>query len=213
MFMNGRNSEALYCRAADSPAQPDRTTAKAATIASARILLLPFVKNGADCIRSAYCIQPTGADLVNFQEERFADVIGEAMPLLERHWEEIARNRDTIPLRPDYVRYAALDERGHLLICTARSGPRLVGYAVYLVDRAAHYVTTLWATSDIFWVAPEHRSGRTGFRLLQFAEGSLKSRGVTVMQTRAKNDHPAAGRLLEHLGHVPIETVYAKVLV
>lgn len=155
-----------------------------------------------------------GATLLTFKEERFSEVIGEAMPLLKRHWGEIARNRDSIPLRPDYVRYAALEERGQLLICTARSDNRLVGYVVYFVfpHGHIHYVGMPWAESDIYWVDPELRRDGIASELFQLAERELKKRGVVGIHTRAKNDHPAAGALLKHLGHTPIETVYAKVI-
>ena len=149
---------------------------------------------------------------IAFQVERYADVIGDIKPLIVRHWEEIARNRDTIKLEPDYARYLALDERGQLLICTARDGGRMIGYAIYFVDFQIHYSKTRWAESDVFWIDPELRLPTAALRLFQFVEEQLLERGVMVVHTRAKNAHPAAGRLLEHLGHTPIETVYAKVL-
>jgi GNAT superfamily N-acetyltransferase len=149
---------------------------------------------------------------IAFRTERYADVIGDIKPLLVRHWEEIARNRDTIKLDPDYALYATLDERGQLLICTARDGGRLVGYAIYFTFFQIHYRKTRWAESDIFWIDPELRLPTVALRLFKFCETELRTKGVTVLHTRAKNAHPAAGRLLEHLGHTPIETVYAKVL-
>jgi hypothetical protein len=149
---------------------------------------------------------------LEFFVERYADVVGEARPLLERHWDEIARNKESIKLSPDWVRYAALAERNQLLICTARAGARLVGYALYFIAPQIHYRETMWAESDIFWIAPEFRRPTAALRLFAFAEDQLRARGVVVMHTRAKNAHPAAGRVLEHLGHEPIETVYAKVL-
>jgi GNAT superfamily N-acetyltransferase len=149
---------------------------------------------------------------IAFRTERYADVIGDIKPLLVRHWEEIARNKDTVKLDPDYTLYATLDERGQLLICTARDGDRLVGYAIYFTFFQIHYRKTRWAESDIFWIDPELRLPTVALRLFKFCETELRAQGVKVLHTRAKNAHPAAGRLLEHLGHTPIETVYAKVL-
>ncbi len=152
--------------------------------------------------------------MISYQVERFPDFIGEAIPLLERHWNEVARNRDAVPLRIDHVRYAKLDERDALLICTARDGAKLVGYAVYFLMPFGnlHYVGTPWAESDVFWLDPNLRLGRVALRLFEFTEQMLRERGIVVMHTRAKNDHPAAGALLQHIGHAPIETVYSKFL-
>jgi GNAT superfamily N-acetyltransferase len=148
---------------------------------------------------------------LTFQEEKLRSVLEEIKPLLKKHWQEIARNKEIIPLEPDYETYAALEREYKLCICTARDAEKLVGYAVYIYDRQLHY-PVLWAESDIFWIDQSSRRPRAAHRLLQFAEESLKRRGVRVIHTRTKLAHPAAGRVLESLGHVPIEMVYAKVL-
>lgn len=152
--------------------------------------------------------------MVSFQVERFADFIGEAAPLLQRHWEELALNKERVPLRIDHLRYAALEDRGQHLICTARAGSRLIGYAAYFVEPHGpiNYTGKQWAESNVFWLHPEFRVGRTALKLLLFAEEELRRRSTFIMRTRTKIEHPAAGRMLEHLGHKPIETVYSKVL-
>lgn len=151
---------------------------------------------------------------ITYQTEPFLSVIAEAEPLIRAHWEEIARNKDTIPLNIDRIAYAKMDQRGQLLICTARDNGQIIGYAVYFIlpHGHVHYRGTPWAESDIFWLAPDCRGHRIGLELFQFTEKMLAERGVRVMHTRSKDEHPAAARLLEGLGHVRIESVYAKVL-
>lgn len=151
---------------------------------------------------------------IAFQEERFADVIGEVEPLLHEHWGELARNKDVVPLNIDHVSYAKLDRRDHLLIVTVREDRRLIGYAVYVIfpNGHPHYMGSPWAESDIFFLVPEARNGMIALGLFREMEDRLRKRGVVVMNTRWKLEHPAAGRLLEHLGHVPIETVCSKIL-
>lgn len=151
---------------------------------------------------------------VTFQVERYLDARAEAEPLIRAHWQEIARNRETIPLNIDHVAYAKLDERGQLLIVTARDDGRLVGYLTYFImpQGHLHYLGTPWAESDVFFVLPEERKSGVGAGLFRAAEEALRARGVRVVHTHVKIEHPAAGRLLEHLGHQPIETIYAKVL-
>jgi len=149
---------------------------------------------------------------VEFKRERFQDVYLESKPLLERHWEEIARNKDFIKLVPDVKKYEASENMGILRCLTARENGILIGYAVYFVTPHLHYSNNLWAFCDIIWIAPEHRKGMLGIRLIRFVEQFLKDEGVHVIHTIAKLAHPALGKILGHLGHNPIETVYAKVL-
>lgn len=153
--------------------------------------------------------------MIKFATEGYANAAPEIRDLIGEHWEEIAMNRDVIPLKPDWVRYAAMDERGQLLICTAREpGGLLVGYAIYFLAPHGHlhYSATPWAESDIFYLVPEKRGVGTAALLMNYAEHCLRERGISVMHTRTKIAHPSAGALLEHLGHSPIETVYAKYL-
>lgn len=151
---------------------------------------------------------------VTVQTERYLDVLGDAAELTKVHWEEIARDRDAVPLNVDHVAYAKLDERGQLLIVTARDAGRLIGYLTYFIQPQGHphYLGTPWAESDVFFVVPEARKGGIGAGLITKAEEALRACGVKIMHTRTKNDHPTAGMLFQHMGHVPIETVHAKVL-
>lgn len=149
--------------------------------------------------------------MISFQEERLSECLDEAKPLLVQHWEEIARNKEKIPLSPDYDRYFLLERAQKLCVCTARDDSKLVGYATYVYDRQINY-PVLWAEANVLYLDPQSRRPRAAHRLLEFAEESLKRRGVRVMHSGVKNEHPALGRVLEALGHKPIETVYAKVI-
>lgn len=149
---------------------------------------------------------------LTFQEEKLATCLEEAKPLLERHWAEIARNKDRVPFAPSYSRYHKLEALQGLCICTARNDGILVGYAAFFVDFAFHYSKTKWAECDVVWISPDMRRPRTALRLIEFSIERLKARGVEVVHIRAKDAHPALGRILKHISFDPIETVYAKVL-
>jgi len=150
--------------------------------------------------------------MLDFAEEKLATCIEEAEPLLRAHWDELARNKDRVPLAPDLAGYFQAEERGRLLIVTARRNGELVGYSVWFYGPHPHYHTTIFAENDVLWLAPECRNGRAGLRLIEASHAALKAHGVTIPHWREKNAHPALGRLLKHLGYVPIETIYAKVL-
>jgi GNAT superfamily N-acetyltransferase len=87
---------------------------------------------------------------------------------------------------------------------------KIIGYAVYFVRRNMHYRTHIWATADLFWVHPDHRSLGVGNALFAFVEAALTERGVNVMHTTIKEEHPAAGFLLTARGHDKIEAGYSK---
>lgn len=147
-----------------------------------------------------------------YQIEKFSDVIEESLPLLQKHWDELARNKDFVPLDINYEAYRLLEKSNVLRVYTVRKDAVLIGYAVYVLSFNLHYKSTKFATNDIFWLTPEYRKGMIGLRLFQFVEEQLKLEGVSVMQTTYKIAHPAAQRVLEGLGHVPIEISYEKVL-
>jgi GNAT superfamily N-acetyltransferase len=146
------------------------------------------------------------------QLEAFSAVIEEAKPLLDRHWEEIALNQDTVPLRPNWKRYAELEAAGALSVVTVRAQGRMVGYCCMIVCHGLHYMTCLEARMDIFWIAPEYRGRMGGVRLFKAVEAELKRRGVQRMFVGSKL-HKDVSRLFEALGYTPVEQWFSKTLV
>ncbi len=150
--------------------------------------------------------------MLTFRVETLAAVRDEAAPLLRRHWEEIALNRDTVPLDPDWQAYDRVEAAGLLHITTARNDAGgLVGYAVYFVVPNLHYRSLRVAETDIFWLVPEHRRGLAGLRLLRAAEAHLAALGVNKIVSKVKLHHDT-GPLFERLGYTAIERVYAKMV-
>lgn len=147
--------------------------------------------------------------MITYQTESFAGCIDEAMPLLEMHWQEIALNRDTVPLAPDMDVYRQLDKDGSMHITTARADGALVGYAAFLIMTHLHYTSLTVADGDIYWLAPEYRKGLVGPKMLMAAEKALGERGVNVITNKVKIAHDV-GVLFERMGFDAIERVYAK---
>jgi hypothetical protein len=77
--------------------------------------------------------------MISFQQESLVTTKEDARPLLEKHWEEIALNKDVIKLNPDWDAYADLEDAGILKIFTARSDGKLIGYFVVFVKAHIHY--------------------------------------------------------------------------
>ncbi|HLJ26557.1 MAG TPA: GNAT family N-acetyltransferase [Candidatus Angelobacter sp.] len=149
---------------------------------------------------------------LTYQLERWSDIKRAEMdPLFALHWEEIALNKDKIKLDVDYERYRKLDEANMLHIVTLRDDGRLVGYHCSLLDTHLHYKGDIMALTDVYFLLPEYRKGRTGIRLFQVVEQTLKARGITKMITATKL-HRDKGRLFEAMGWTEIERVYTKMI-
>jgi len=141
--------------------------------------------------------------------EQFSQVIEEAKPLLYRHWEEIALDRDRVPLEPDWARYASLEAMGALSVVTMRQNGRLVGYSCMVVQPGLHYRSCLEARMDIFWLAPEVRGRMGGVRLFRAVEKELQRRGVKRIYAGSKL-HKDVSVLFQKLGYMPVERWFSK---
>jgi len=139
----------------------------------------------------------------------FSRVIDEATPLLYRHWEESALDKERVPLDPDWARYASLEAMGALSVVTMRERGRLVGYSCMVVQPGLHYRSCLEARMDIFWLAPECRGRMGGVRLFRAVERELQRRGVKRIYAGSKL-HKDVSSLFVKLGYVPIERWFSK---
>lgn len=149
------------------------------------------------------------ASMIECARERLQDLWDEIYPLLERHYAEISANPD-IALAPDEHRYRVLEDANRLRTYTVRDDGALVGYAVFLVSTGLHYMHSLQAKQDVLFVDPSRRGRGAGIKLIRFADQALADEGVQVVYHHAKLAHPALGRLLEHAGYAPVETVYSR---
>lgn len=148
---------------------------------------------------------------LSMQVENFRDVIEEAKPLLQRHWEEIAHDKELVPLDPDWQRYALMEAMGQLSVVTVRVGGKMVGYCCMFVAPGMHYRSTLEARMDIFWIAPEYRGRYGGVRLFRAVERELKRRGVKRIYVGSKLVHDSS-RLFQAMGYTPVEAWFTKMV-
>jgi GNAT superfamily N-acetyltransferase len=148
-------------------------------------------------------------DSIKIAVEKFDDsLIAESRALMERHWEELAYDKDDVPLDPDYDFYKRSNEAGYFVVYTVRNDSRLAGYAAYYVMPHKHYSKTLFGVSDLLFVEPELRNAGVGEAFVDFIENDLRKRNAKIMHTTTKVSHPALGRLLVHRGHQRIEAGY-----
>ncbi len=143
--------------------------------------------------------------MITFAQEQPAAVFDEIKPLLHLHWREIAHFQD-IELNPQYEFYLRSPV---VRVFTARDGADLVGYAVFCVGPNKHYQQSLQAAQDIFYVHPDKRTGRTGYRFIRYCDDRLRAEGVQAVYHHTKRAHDF-GNLLEAIGYEAVDIIYAR---
>lgn len=153
------------------------------------------------------------------QVETYQQFIDDALgEILEEQYEDLALNKDKVPLDPQLHIYREREEKGELLVMSMRQrhqlgggfDDELAGYFIGFIAPGLHYQTCLTCTMDIFYVRPKFRDNLlAGRRLFRAVEKELKTRGVDrwFVGTKLNKD---VGRLFESLKFEPVEMYYAK---
>lgn len=149
--------------------------------------------------------------MMTAQVESFTARLEELKPLLERHWEKLAEDRDSVVLAPRYEVYEALEAAGELMLVTLRDRGRLVGYWIATVGPGLHYGNCLTATMDVWNILPEYENGMAAMILMRAVEKEYRRRGVARAFAGEKIRRPC-GRLYELFGYRPVETHYSKLM-
>lgn len=149
--------------------------------------------------------------MITFAVEEWFKVKGEMAVLWPEHWKEIAINRDQIKLNPDMESYDTFARNGALHMMIARERGAIVGYHVSIVRPHLHYLDSLSAFTDVYYIAPAQRKGMTGVRMFKEVEKSLKARGVQKMFTGTKL-HMDMSAIFERLGYRETERLFTKVI-
>lgn len=147
--------------------------------------------------------------MITAQIESFVDRLGEFSPLFPMHYDELALNKDKVPLDPQYETYIERERSGGLLFVTLRELGEPVGYFIGFIAPGLHYKTCLTCTMDIFWLHPDKRGNGGGQLLFKFVELELKRRGVDRFFVGSKC-HKDASYLFEKLGFEKVEVFYSK---
>lgn len=128
-----------------------------------------------------------------FNVEKFADCFEDMKTLFEKHWEEVALNKNKIKLNPDYDKYLAMEELGMISLITVRNNNEIVGYSIDILSPHLHYKDHIFALNDVIFLSPEYRAGRTALKLLLHVQEHLKSLGTSVHVLHMKTAHKFTG--------------------
>lgn len=147
--------------------------------------------------------------MITLITESLAHTLPELRALLPLHYEELALNKDRVPLDPQYDVYLERERKGQLLLVVGRDAGEVVCYFIGFIAPGLHYQTCLTCTMDIFYVRKDKRTGTAGVRLFRFVEAELKKRGVQrwFMGSKVQAD---ASALFQRIGAEPVETYYSK---
>lgn len=143
---------------------------------------------------------------ISFQQESFLDTYQEAIPLIQKHYEEIAHYKD-IELAPDIDMYHKLEMAGTIKVYTSRRKGQLVGYAVFFVRYNLHYKKSLQAMQDVIYIDPKHRG--FGALFISWCDEQLKKDGIQVVYHHVKASQDFS-KILTRLGYHLIDYIYGR---
>lgn len=148
--------------------------------------------------------------MITLQQETLYEVIDEVGPLLQMHYDELTLNKERVKLAPIWPRYASLEQSGALAVYTARDNGRLVGYSAFFITQHMHYEALTIVANDVLYLHPDHRTGRTGIRLIKFCEAALRERlGSFKLTWHAKNSNDLAS-ILSRMSYAAEEVILSK---
>lgn len=147
---------------------------------------------------------------ITYQEEKLIKFLPEFNALLTAHMAEVnVLYRDGVEFEPDYARYIKMQEAGAYCFMTCRKDGKLIGYIGFVVVPNIRFRSCLMAYEDLYYLKPENRQGRTGYKLFTESERLLKKRNVNriVLSCKTFQDH---SRLFDHLGYEFYEKHFTK---
>lgn len=148
--------------------------------------------------------------MITCSVESFTDNIDELKTLIPMHYQELALNKDKVPLSPQWDIYKQRDAMGQVLFMVMREAGEMIGYFIGFIAPGLHYSTCLTCTMDIFYIHPEKRgSGLPGIKLFRSVEAELKRRGVDRWFVGSKTMADASA-LFERLKFDRVEVYYSK---
>jgi hypothetical protein len=149
--------------------------------------------------------------MISFAKELLCEVVQEAQPLLERHYEELTKHKEVVKLDPQWDQYASLERLERFVVFTARDEGNLVGYNAFFVQPHMHYAGLLVAQNDVFWLCEEVRRGTTALRFLRYSEDALKKMDVRKIVYHCKSSNNFAP-ILYRLGFADEEAMVGKII-
>lgn len=132
--------------------------------------------------------------------------------LFVKHWEESARNKQVMVLKPDWDNYFNLENSERLVtLAVVDEQDKIVGYSCNIVNKHLHYADLVVAYNDVLFLDKSCRNSSIGLRLIKETEKAVKAAGAKLMLWHAKEDTPL-DKILPKMGCKVQEIIYSKEL-
>lgn len=127
------------------------------------------------------------------------------------HWEEVAKNKHLMVLKPDEKKYLQLQSSGNLLTLIAYAGEDIVGYSCNILSPHLHYSDLMCMYNDVLFIAKEYRASPLGLRIIKRTEEESKNMGAKLMLWHAKQNS-ILDKILPRMKCKVQEIIYSKEL-
>ena len=152
---------------------------------------------------------------VNFAVEAYSEIREEAAPLTMAHWQESEAEmfgpQGGVPMATAV--FESLEQGGLLHVVTVRQAEVLQGYAVYCLSENLNMPGRITASALGLYLSGSIRRADPflALRLLRWADGSLRARGVFGVSYSSPASRPC-DVLYRRLGATLTETIWFKEL-
>jgi GNAT superfamily N-acetyltransferase len=146
---------------------------------------------------------------ITYQQESLVTVKNELENLLQLEWEEVQHDVGADKPDPDWDTYFLLEDLGKLMIFTARSGGKIVGYFSATINPDLHCKGKMLVCNDAIFVHPDYRKSGVGIRLFKFAEKCLSEDGFDRLYVNTTERNNIDG-LMSHMGYIKTESRHFK---
>jgi GNAT superfamily N-acetyltransferase len=147
---------------------------------------------------------------VNVHTEQVDSVFHELDDLLEDYFARTVAKEGLPPLRMNWLAYIELNNRGDLILFTARDHwDDLLGFVMYHIHPHLHHMGVIGAACDILAVNVDQRNNGIATELIERAEPVLRNRGVQYVTHQFRTCYDVKP-LFPKLGYKLIEQGYMK---
>lgn len=169
-----------------------------------------------DAVVPGFHVRPLSSTLANpaagirLIEAPLGDRIDRMQELLVAHWDEVAKNKQVMVLKPDRDRYAYLDEHDGL-VCLWALDPdgEVVGYSVSFIGPHIHYADLRVCNNDVLFLREDLRPSTVGLRLIRETEKTARARGAKLMLWHAKQG-TSLDKIMPRMGYGVQDIIYSK---
>lgn len=139
------------------------------------------------------------------------NLLNQLSDMFIEHWDEVAKNKHLMVLKPDVNKYLQLQKAGNLLTLIAYVDNKIVGYSCNIRSPHLHYADLICMYNDVLFIDKNYRATPLGLRLIKRTEEEAKNMGAQLMLWHAKQGS-ALDKILPRLKCKVQEIMYSKEL-